>query len=311
MAQNCFFTKPSDRLIKLEYRPDKPLLKVLQYKTSHLDKMGVRRRDGLFLYAEEAVFLTEQGSAVILCNGCPLPLTHVYRILHLRKISPLKYSTFSRLTKAGYSLKPAQSRQVANEELPAKTSLNAAFPGEILDKFPGLTKDGRLLVHDMDTSEALGDPQLSAKIEPADMEKLATSHRSQEGTAKEPWNSCRPKYWPSFAALRNVQDWNSYTTQRDKLLSESRKRPSSSFSQRTANYDYDVFAGVQQQKQLYRITVVDDRFGFEIPSVEELALLASSDCYPLLLATANPSDIRIFQCQLTSESALSLLPIQL
>lgn len=67
--------------------------------------MGIARRDGHFLTPEEAVYLTEIGAAAILVDGNPLPLTHVYGILHHRKVSPFKYAAFTRLIKAGYVLK--------------------------------------------------------------------------------------------------------------------------------------------------------------------------------------------------------------
>lgn len=67
--------------------------------------MGIARKDGHFLAPEEAVYLAEIGAAAILVDGKPLPLTHIYSILHHHRVSPLKYAAFARMTKAGYILR--------------------------------------------------------------------------------------------------------------------------------------------------------------------------------------------------------------
>ncbi|KAI1733004.1 tRNA-splicing endonuclease subunit sen54 n-term domain-containing protein [Ditylenchus destructor] len=92
-------------MMEMEYIPGDKLFKVTERKTKHLEKMGFPRRNLHYLYLEEALYLVQNELAIALFDEKRLSLPHLYQLLGTLNVSLLKYSAFSTLIQAGYSVK--------------------------------------------------------------------------------------------------------------------------------------------------------------------------------------------------------------
>lgn len=63
-------------------------MKILLEQTHHLAKMGIQCHDGTFLHIEEALFLAEQGFAIVVdLDRNPLSIAQLFTLLAQKGIS--------------------------------------------------------------------------------------------------------------------------------------------------------------------------------------------------------------------------------
>lgn len=332
-----------NELLTLEYQPGKPLFKSIRRKTSHLKKMGIHRRDGDFLSIEEALYLTELGAAVVVDQrGNALAIQQLYTLLGQMRVSALRYSAFTQLVRAGYTVRRPDLCRAVREEDEARSSRDYPikvrafqFPKHLLDQFPSIQAVNnaglfgfRLILPPIcqppDISAALlfandeSRPQLDIAFLNGPMAEhvrqlehihLADVRRWDRG----PWDQCRPRHWPAFHQLRSSENWKVYELRREGLLrNRSRQQAQKRQREPPCEYDYELFADNGAQP-IYRVLVVDDRFPPGHPNFAELQKIAipieedSSSMAPLIVATGTPTCVKMSQVRLENEESLSVL----
>ncbi|KAF7640372.1 hypothetical protein Mgra_00000194 [Meloidogyne graminicola] len=289
--------------LTLEYQNNKPLFKSIRQNTSHLSKMGIKRKDGHFLTIEETLYLTEIGAAIVVDQkGNKLTISQLYALLGNLHISLLKYTVFVKLVKAGYIVR--KSLQNKNEKgiqqsLGYSVKLrNFQFPKELMDQFPcvySLKTPGpfslrlhlpQININSEFTSLFKSDSeseniqleelnnQMAKKVKNFEFKLLSNIRRFD----REPWECLRPKYWPSFHTLRSCENWVSYQIRREALLQNLRNRRGNKRERREEErespfYDYEVFNKNINEIPLYRILVIDNRFSSDYPTFSEIEYL--------------------------------------
>ncbi|CAB3406093.1 unnamed protein product [Caenorhabditis bovis] len=107
---------PLKKVIIAKYEPEKETLKVLKIAGKHLESMGIPGSSGFELYPEEAVFLAENGSAIIQNNqGQELSPFECYSILESARIPMYRYEIYKHVKRTGLVI--LRPRLQSNREL--------------------------------------------------------------------------------------------------------------------------------------------------------------------------------------------------
>lgn len=295
-------------LLILEYHPGKPLFKCINEASNYLSKFGIRQINGCFLQIEEALYLSERGSAKIICNGFTQSIAQIYSLLLAQQISLMKYSVFSLMVNAGYILKkPHSTKQEVNPSL-STLSNTFHFPVEILDQFPSISPNTETIVstgiqHELPLDyKLIGDPELSIgwlntriAYSLKDQIQHLLKNLRRECLVQE---SCRPRYWPvQFTEIQSADNWQMYEYRRLSLLKKKRINTTVSVSNcsQLPFYDYDI--QIQQKSDpIYHLLVIDERFSKGQHNLTGfIQTLFESSQLPLLVATGDASCFKILR----------------
>uniref|UniRef100_A0A914IA47 tRNA-splicing endonuclease subunit Sen54 N-terminal domain-containing protein n=1 Tax=Globodera rostochiensis TaxID=31243 RepID=A0A914IA47_GLORO len=340
----------SDHLT-LEYRRDKPMLKSIGKQTHHLAKMGIRRSDGDFLRIDEALYLAELGAAVVLDpHRNPLAVAQLCTLMCSTGVSLFKYAVYAQLVRAGgsstssecyssidYAVKvrafhfppqlldqfPSITASSSSDDRlaislripPIQTHDNdATAPATTLLNENNNKDDengGGGCVNDNHCSCALTIENLNGQMN-AHIRKIEHSLlRDVRRQHSEPWNNCRPRWWPSMRSLHALDSWRVYALRRDALLQQRGGRRPQMERRRESCFDYELFTDEKSSTTpIYSVIIVEPHslpgahpnFGVLFKLATECRKRGSQ----LLVATGSPTCVKISQFLAESDESLSV-----
>ncbi|KAL3084592.1 hypothetical protein niasHT_035591 [Heterodera trifolii] len=341
--------------LTLEHRPGKPMLRSIGKATHHLAKMGVRRAHGDFLRIEEALYLAELGAAVVLNqNRAPLTIPHLFSLMCSMNVSLFKYAVYAQLVRAGYVVRRPSDTAVTDDASSSTSYAVKAcafhFPQRLLDQVFLLNGNVQKIslhlppiqrVHEDNHGTVAMKATLLNKngIDGGgvddDDEKLCitldnlnvTMHehirkneqfllRDVRRQHSEPWNICRPRWWPSLRSLHDLDSWRVYALRREALLLQKRRhqnnrQPTTAQSFNDSCFAYELFPDERAStKPIYSVIIIEPFSIAGASAQPNFALLhkLATDCRShgtqLLLATGTPSCVRINQFIVESDESL-------
>uniref|UniRef100_A0A0R3S1Q7 tRNA_int_end_N2 domain-containing protein n=1 Tax=Elaeophora elaphi TaxID=1147741 RepID=A0A0R3S1Q7_9BILA len=269
--------RSSQKLTLIEYNAENKVFKALQLRNACEMKMGIRRKDGHYFFAEEVVWMVETGLAVVLHRGMQLSVQECYRLLGTFLSTPENFFVYSYLKRAGYVTVPYKAFEISVDgdnseqwELAPKF----LFPVNLLDQFPTV-KSMKLtnFRHNPKLVEVFG---ISEDFPTSNIESVQwNKHGETQRNFKE---ILRPRYWPRFDQFSDhVPTWLDYRKERARILKRNSVKDISDSVH--LPIDYDVYAGDGtfcrnlSPKPIYRLLIVGIRSPF--PSISYLHWLSS------------------------------------
>lgn len=266
--------RSSQKLTVIEYNAKDRVFKAIQLRNACEMKMGTRKKDGHYFFAEEVVWMVETGLAVVLYRGVQLSVQECYRLLGIFLVTPEKFFVYSYLKRAGYIVVPYKafeiSLDVPNEEQ-LDLAPNFLFPISLLDEFPSIKPLKLIMIN------FLRNPKLLELFGvPEDFLTSNNNWENREETRRNFREILRPRYWPRFDHFSNrVLTWSDYRNERAKILKRNVCIDTSDSVY--LPIDYDIYVGDSTfrrnflPKPIYRLLVVNASF----PSVSTLHWLSS------------------------------------
>ncbi|KAI3421287.1 IG-like protein [Globodera pallida] len=224
------------------------------------------------------------------------------------------------------------------------------FPPQLLDQFPSITasaSDDRLAIslhippiqtHDNDApapattllnennnkddeNGCVDDNHCSSAVTIENLNGQMNAHirkiehsllRDVRRQHSEPWNNCRPRWWPSMRSLHALDSWRLYALRRDALLQQRGGRRPQTERRRESCFDYELFTDEKSSTTpIYSVIIVEPN---SLPGAQpnfgvmfKLATECRKRGSQLLVATGSPTCVKISRFLAESDESLSVV----
>jgi len=269
------------------------------------------------LVIEEALHLSEIGSALVRSNGQVFTIAQLYLLLDANKISTFKYLVYSHMVRAGYIVRrPSEAPNICQTDTNYSVSVDAFhFPASLLSQFPSISQNCQSIIipkiKNMSSDDRLLNDDSELTVD--SLNTLTTSWLKNRNSLlfrlrvdREPWIHYRPRNWPNFSSLKSSQNWRIYEMRRLNLLKSHKQRKRNHWKTPSPLlHDYDVLNS-PNTTPIYRLLIIDERFPCVGPSVLEISTIAQSSTVPLLVATGNQTCFKISKFEVINDESLKI-----